>query len=151
MKFTLTLLLTALLALAALGQTENPPAELNLGFEKSSDSAKLPDRWAQWGAGYSLKADSAEKKSGNVSLSLEPLDTAASFGAAAYQIPALYDGKEIELRGFLKLKDVTDGFAGLFLRVDGEGGVMQFDNMQSRDIKGSADWTEYSIKLPLPA
>jgi C-terminal processing protease CtpA/Prc len=150
MKFTLTLLLTALFALTTFGQPENPPAELNLGFEKSSDAAKLPDKWAQWGTGYSLKTDSAEKKAGNVSLSLEPANQAASFGAAAYRIPALYEGKEIELRGFLKLKDV-DGYAGLFLRVDGEGGVMEFDNMQSRDIKGSADWAQYSITLPLPA
>ncbi len=154
MKLLLTLLLTALFALTTFGQVENagnPPAEFNLGFEKSSDAAKLPDKWAQWGTGYSLKTDSSEKRSGNVSLSLEPADTAASFGAAAYQIPALYEGKEIELRGFLKLKDVTGGFAGLFLRVDGESGVMEFDNMQSRDIKGSADWAQFSITLPLPA
>ncbi|HEV7643592.1 MAG TPA: S41 family peptidase [Pyrinomonadaceae bacterium] len=154
MKLLLTLLLTALFALTAYGQAENavnPLAEFNLGFEKSSDAAKLPDKWAQWGTGFSLKTDSTEKKAGNVSLSLEPLDKTASFGAAAYQIPALYEGKEIELRGFLKLKDVSDGFAGLFLRVDGENGVMEFDNMQSRDIKGSADWTQYSITLPLPA
>ncbi len=151
MKFTLTLLLIVLLAFFAVavpGQTEDPAA-FNLGFEKITDSAKLPDKWMMWGAGYSLKADNTEKKNGAVSLSLEPADASASFGAAAYQIPALYDGKEIELRGFLKLKDVSGGFAGLFLRVDGESGVMQFDNMQSRDIKGSADWTEYSIKLPL--
>lgn len=50
----------------------------------------------------------------------------------------------------MKMKDVSDGFGGLFLRIDGEGGVLQFDNMQSRNLSGTADWTEYSIKLPLP-
>jgi len=152
MKFTLILLLTVLLTFTVFTQPENNSADFNLGFEKISDNAKLPDKWVQWGSGYNLKIDNAEKKSGSAAVSLEPPPEKAdnTFGAVAYQIPANYTGKEIELRGFLKLKDVAGGYAGLFLRIDGDSGVLQFDNMQSRNVGGSSDWTQYSIKLPLP-
>lgn len=140
---------------AALGQSENRPTEFNFGFEKVAPNEKLPEKWFQFGNGYSLKIDNAEKKGGNNSVLIEPLPPPAkvenSFGSVASTIPANYQGREIELRAFLKLKNVTDGFAGLWMRIDGESGaVLQFDNMQSRGLKGSTDWTQYSIKLPLP-
>ena len=152
MKSTLTLLLIIFLAFAASGQSEKDAADLNLDFEKISDNTKLPDKWLPWGQGFDLKVDNTEKKSGNASVSMEPAAqvTENSFGAIGYRIPAAYAGKEIELRGFLKLKDVSGGFAGLLMRIDGEGGPLQFDNMQTRNLGGSSDWTQYSIKLPLP-
>ncbi len=111
MKYTLTLLLTLFLTFTVSCQTENP-ADFNFDFEKISDNAKLPDKWMQWGSGYDLKIDNAEKKSGKASLSLEPgaEKTENSFGAAAYTFPASYAGKEIELRGFLKLEGRDGGW-----------------------------------------
>lgn len=148
----LSFLLAVFLTLAAAVQPQTAPPDLNLGFEKVSEAGKLPDNWTTMGSGYSLNVDAVEKKSGQNSLRIEPVPAGGGgFGAAAYSIPGNYEGKEIELRGFLKLKDVSDGFAGLFLRIDGESGPLKFDNMESRRIAGSSDWTEYSIKLPLPA
>jgi len=148
----LSLLLTLFGILAVAGQSPITPPELNMGFEKISDRTKMPDKWSQMGSGYTFTADPDEKKGGLMSLRIEPLAGAnPTFGAASYSIPAVYEGKEIELRGFLKLADVSEGFAGLWLRIDGGAGPLQFDNMESRQIKGSSDWTAYSIKLPLPA
>jgi C-terminal processing protease CtpA/Prc len=148
----LTLIVTFVFAVFA--QTENQPIEFNLGFEKVTANEKLPDKWLQFGSGYNLKIDTTEKKSGNNSVLIEAIASAEksenALGAIACQIPADYQGKEIELRGFLKLKDVSDGFAGLWMRIDGDGGVLEFDNMQSRQIQGTSDWTQYTIKLPLP-
>jgi C-terminal processing protease CtpA/Prc len=153
MKSIYALVLTVFFGLTIFGQSENTPPEFNFGFEKVSANEKLPDKWAQFGSGYSLKIDNTEKRSGNNSMLIElpPEKTEDSAGIISYTIPANYEGKEIELRGFLKLKNVSDGFAGLWLRIDGEGGNLEFDNMQSRQIKGTSDWTQYSIKLPLPA
>src|SRR5690606_36023841 len=90
-------------------------------------------------------------KSGSRSVMIKPpLDGKGSFGAAAYSLPALYKGKTIELKGYIKLKDVADGFAGLFMRIDGDDGVLEFDNMQKQNLTGTADWKEYTIKLLLP-
>lgn len=150
MKSILALMFTVFLVFTVFAQ--NDLYEFNFGFEKVATNEKLPDKWVQFGTGYILRIDSNEKKSGNNSVLIEPPAEKVenAFGSIATTIPAYYEGKEIELRGFLKLKDVSDGFAGLFLRIDGETGVLQFDNMQSREIKGSIDWTQYSIKLPLP-
>ncbi|HTH37738.1 MAG TPA: hypothetical protein VL572_07220, partial [Pyrinomonadaceae bacterium] len=152
MKTTLRLfILIVCISFTLAAQTQSLQPELNMSFEKISDTAKLPDKWLPMGSGYVLKADPDEKKTGLLSLRIEPVPGGSpGFGAAGYSIPATYEGREIELRGFLKLKDVSEGFAGLWLRIDGEGGPLQFDNMESRKITGSSDWTAYSIKLPLP-
>jgi hypothetical protein len=152
MKFICALVFSIFAVFTVFAQTENKSIEFNFGFEKVSANEKLPDTWFQFGSGYILKIDNTEKKSGNNSILIEPPAEKPqnSFGSVAFTIPANYQGKEIELRGFLKLKNVSDGFAGLWLRIDGESGVLQFDNMQSRQIQGTSDWTQYSVKLPLP-
>jgi C-terminal processing protease CtpA/Prc len=151
-KTVLSLLVASCVVFAATARSQTGLPDLNMGFEKISDTAKLPDGWGPMGSGYSAKADPDEKRSGRVSLRIEPGPAGnASFGAVAYSIPASYEGREVELRGFLKLQDVADGFAGLWLRIDGDGGSLQFDNMQSRNIAGTSGWTAYSVKLPLPA
>lgn len=70
------------------------------------------------------------------------------FSSLTTGIPADFTGAQIELRGLLKTQDVT-GFAGLWLREDGESDTVAFDNMQNRQLNGTHDWAEYSIKLPL--
>lgn len=50
----------------------------------------------------------------------------------------------------MKLQNVSEGFAGLFLSIDGENGPLQFDNMRKRNIQGTRDWAQYTIRLPLP-
>lgn len=152
MKFAYVLLLIILLVFSIFGQTENTPPEFNFDFEKVTPNQNLPDKWARFSGGYNLKIDTTEKKSGNNSVLIEPPPVKAenTFGSIVYTLPATYQGKEIELRGFMKYKDVSDGFAGLWMRIDGESGMLQFDNMQSRGLSGSADWTQYSIKLPIP-
>lgn len=137
---------------AAAGQSQEIPADFNFGFEKVTANRTLPDNWNQGGTGYSVKVDSSEKKSGNNSILIEspPERSENLFGVAVLVIPGNYEGTEIELSGFLKLRNVSDGFAGLWLRIDGDSGSLQFDNMQSRGLNGTSDWTQYSIKLPIP-
>ena len=151
-KYLLVSILLCMPTVAA-GQPQTDKPVFNFGFEKITDKAKLPDQWMEWGSGYILKTDTTEKRTGGAAVLIEspPEKKGGTFGSVGYAIPAQYEGKEIELRGFLKLKDVSEGFGGLLLRLDGESGTLQFDNMRSRNLAGSADWTQYSIKLPLPA
>lgn len=75
-----------------------------------------------------------------------------NFGVATATFPVgAAAGKRVRFSGFIKTEDVTDGFAGLWCRVDGASGVLAFDNMQNRGIKGTTDWREYSIELPVAA
>jgi len=60
-----------------------------------------------------------------------------------------FRGKRVRLSAFVKTRSITEG-AGLWLRVDGNGGVMAFDNMMNRSISGTTNWTHMSIVLDVP-
>lgn len=120
----------------------------NLGFESQKEGETLSDGWFKWG-NYALTIDNSAysgKKSGKISAA----STENSFGSIAYRIPAKYTGKTITLEGFMKIKNVENGFAGLLLRIDGNGSTLAFDNMQQQQITGTKDWQKYSITLDYP-
>ena len=150
-KYSLAIILS-FLTVCGYGQNKLIPTEFNLGFEKNFQNQKLPDGWFQWGTNYHLGIDTIIVHSGRKSILIQPTDrrTKGSFGCVAYLIPARYEGKEIELKAYMKLQDVSDGPIGLMLRIDGSSGTLKFDNMQQRNIMGSKDWTSYSVKLPYP-
>ena len=133
-------------------QKENDSLDFNFGFESISKNSTLPNNWIKWGDGYNLKIDTIEKHSGKNSILIEPATkkTKNSFGCIAYPIPAEYEGNEIEVKAYFKLNNVTDKPIGLLLRIDGNSGILEFDNMQKRNIQGTSDWTLYSVKLPYP-
>lgn len=143
MKKTLIIALSLITFISHAQQSE----KFNLGFENQSDTTSLTDGWFKWGD-YDLKIDSLSHsglKSGKIT-SIESSD----FGGIAYNIPANYSGKKIMLEGFMKIKNVENGFAGLLLRIDGNDSSLVFDNMQSQDVKGTKDWQKYSITLDYP-
>jgi C-terminal processing protease CtpA/Prc len=119
-----------------------------LGFELPRDNAP-PEGWT--GAPVStISSDIREVHGGRASVRIErhPGDPSA-FSSVVTFIPVDFHADAIELRGFLRTKDV-EGFAGLWLREDGTlAKSLAFDNMQARHINGTTDWTRYSIKLPL--
>ncbi|MGF1587103.1 MAG: S41 family peptidase [Bacteroidales bacterium] len=119
----------------------------NLGFETHSNINALSDGWFKWGD-FMLTIDTLSN-SGQKSGKITSTDS-GQFGSIAYKIPANYNGKTIELEGYMKIKNVTNGFAGLLLRIDGTGGPLAFDNMQNQNISGTSDWQKYSIKLDYP-
>ena len=71
-----------------------------------------------------------------------------NFSTITKSIEMDFSGASVELRGFLRTEDVSD-FAGLWMREDGESSALAFDNMQSRQLKGTTGWSEYSISLPV--
>jgi hypothetical protein len=63
-----------------------------------------------------------------------------------------YTGKRMRFSGWVKSETVAS-WAGLWMRVDGNGSpsrTLAFDNMQSRGIKGTTDWTRYEVVLDVP-
>lgn len=141
------------MVITAHGQGVNRRPELNLGFEKRKNASAFAENWDWSGRGYNVSIDTVEKHGGTASLKIESKagQPANDFGFCGYTIPAIYEGEEIELRAWMKLQDVKDGEVGLLLRIDGDTGTIQFDNMQSKKIQGTRDWALYSVKLPLPA
>jgi C-terminal processing protease CtpA/Prc len=63
-------------------------------------------------------------------------------------VPVEFSGTTIEWRGFLRTENVSE-FMGLWMRQDGDTPNLAFATMQPQQIKGTRDWTEYSITLPV--
>ncbi|MEM1119751.1 MAG: S41 family peptidase [Bacteroidota bacterium] len=141
-------LLTLILVISFSTSQAQENQKFNFGFEKQEAGAKLAEGWFKWGD-YELSMASSSH-SGKQAAKITSDAAGSSFGSIAYRIPANYEGKTIELKGFMKIKDVAGGFAGLLLRIDGNGQGLAFDNMAQQKITGTKDWQEYSIKLDYP-
>lgn len=131
----------------------NPKSdEFNLGFEMITDH-NLPYIWlgAQQIKGYKIVCDTIEKHSGKRSLLIEKVDSkdASYMGQSLGVIPAKYEGKEIEVKAFLKFESVSE-FVSLGVAVDdADYDRLKFEQVGYNKLKGSADWKEYSVKMPL--
>ena len=128
-------------------------SNLNLGFENVSKPNGIPDGWVQWGNwSYDIQVDSLVKRSGKYALRVEPKrepTAAREFGCPSFAIPAIFEGENVTLKAFMRTEGV-DRPIGLMLRIDGNDGSLQFDNMYRKGLMGTPEWEEYSVTLPLP-
>lgn len=109
--------------------------------------------WNSYPAGFdgTVRMDSTVVHEGRWACRFDRDSThGTAFTALALSLPVDFPGDSIELRGWLKLEGVV-GSAGLWQRQDGKAGMVQFDNMQSRNFNGTRDWAEYRLVLPRDA
>ena len=66
-----------------------------------------------------------------------------SFNAADYL------GKRVRFSAVVKTEDVQS-WAGLWMRIDKGSQTVEFDNMQNRPLKGTANWKKYDVVLDVP-
>lgn len=123
-----------------------PKNGANLDFELMD--GLILKGWEVFGEsdGYVHLIDDSAFYSGNQSVSIEHIGPGEGFKAWSYSIPAIYQGDKITLRGYIKTENVSDGWAGLWMRIDPS---VSFDNMQQSGITGTTDWTQYEITLDL--
>lgn len=119
------------------------PAKIeNLDFETSENNS--PALWKLMGNNSAkVFSDFNEKQQGKASAVIESEGT-EGFRAIMYTLPNNYAGRKITLSGYLKTENVTDGFAGLWMRIDPE---VAFNNMQNVGLKGTNDWKKYEVTL----
>ncbi|MES2515783.1 MAG: S41 family peptidase [Bacteroidota bacterium] len=123
------------------------PANEKFNFDFESIYAKMPVGWKNFGGeGYGIYLDSVLKKNGKYSAVIESNVGTPDFKAWAFTLPENYSGKKIKLSGFIKTENVTEGYAGLWMRIDPNIG---FDNMNKRGISGTTDWTKCEITLDM--
>ena len=133
------------------GQPYSDTSKFDLDFESSS-----PIGFYTGGNGYQVKLDKRFSQSGKQSLLMRyaPPPPIANGGATAIaEFPAdIAIGKRVRLSGYIKTREVSQGWAGLWLRIDGPSGAMlAFDNMEDRGATGTTDWERYEVELPVPA
>ena len=145
--FSCTLCLHAQTATKADPLPERQTVQKVLGFEVE-EGGGLPTGW-HGGPAATIAADNKIAHSGQWSARLERKpDSEGTFSTLTKSLPMDFAGTEIELRGFLRLQDVSD-FVGLWMREDADGNSVVFTNMQDQKVHGTRDWAEYSIKLPV--
>jgi hypothetical protein len=117
-----------------------------LSFE-FADSSGVPAGWRVWMPPMRWDATAPHGGRGAARIDRDSL-SGNEFSAFSRTIPAEAAGDTLELRGWLRTEKVG-GYAGLWLREDGLGGSVQFENMEKRNITGTSPWTEYRVALPL--
>ena len=144
---------TTLLPLLLFASLLSAQKSFNYSFEKFDPATgKLAD-WAlgtggNSGSKYLLDLDSTAVVGGRYSARLSATKDGGEFGAFSLSFPADFEGKTITFKGWIKTENVSqDGWAGLWLRLDGESDFVGFDNMQDRGLKGNNEWKQYSIEL----
>ncbi len=139
----LAFMLVLVLSYAALGADSEPGV-----FDFESGPGQGPENW-RGGAVATLFNDSTVVHTGHLSARIQrDDDSEGPFSALSFRLPADRQGDFVELRGWMKSEDVEEWF-GLWLRLDGNGGVLSLDNMQSRNLSGTTEWTEYRTKIYL--
>ncbi len=117
----------------------------NLDFEQVSNG--YPTGWINSGySDYVIGIDSTTTYHGNFSVSIEYSGSNPGYKTWGLRIPDIYNGKQITLSGYIKTENVTDGYAGLWMRIDPQIGL---NNMHQKGITGSTDWTRYEITLDM--
>lgn len=121
-------------------------AQSNLGFEAAAEAQGLP----AWRAGsVDAALDREVVFAGAQSLKLTR-DAGGRGGRVTQRIPAeAIRGERFALTAYVKTEAVTDGTAGLWLRIDGAGGRLYFDGLRERGARGTSDWTRYALEAPL--
>jgi len=139
-------------ALSCFAQTSTTPidqASLTkiLGFE-NEHSGDHPDGWFANPPGTVFNDDKIVH-SGQWSVRIERnAQSTGEFSVIGRSISREFSGKSIEMRGFLRTEDVT-GYTGLWMRQDNGSEMLALENMQSQQLKGTHDWAEYKITLPI--
>jgi hypothetical protein len=121
--------------------------------QASTVDETIPTPWFKNGqppAATDCKAgiDTDLEKSGTPNLTLKCLETIDGFVGVMQDFGASdYLGKRVRFSAQVKSQNV-ESWSGLWMRIDDKGRPNSaFDNMQRRPIKGTADWTPYSVVL----
>lgn len=97
----------------------------NIDAEELAAGSKIPKGWIfafneDQKKAYVAELDPIVKHSGKHSISILNVNNKTAFYAIEYPILKTYEGREILLKGYIKTENVKSGFAGLWMRIDGE-------------------------------
>jgi erythromycin esterase len=111
---------------------------------------RIPKGWIKTGShthNYEIALDGIVKHGGKVSSHIRHTGASAEgFGTLMQLFKANdYRGKRLRLSAWMKTENADS--AQLWLRLDGTRGMVGFDNMNNRPVRGTVDWKKYEIVL----
>lgn len=140
------------------GDGKIPPDTVNVPFEPTQPVSTLPAEpmptgWMRIGsAAFRVGLDRSVSRSGGTSGHIAASTASPDGFASLSQIIGAddYRGKRIRFSAYVKTRNASGIGAGLWMRVDGNGGVLAFDNMQARPVLGTVDWMQAVVVLDVP-
>ncbi len=57
--------------------------------------------------------------------------------------------KKLTISAYIKTEGVSEGVASIWMQLNGAGRMVSDKNSDDQGGKGTADWTRYTIELPL--
>lgn len=152
MRRQLTLII--LITVVCFGCNNTNSTKFNLDFEYVAENNQ-PAQWSMPDKsyhGYVSELDSGQKKLGRYSLHMSQIDSGKSGWAIFSQdLPAsMVRGRTIELSGWIKTDQVTEGFADLYLEEYKDVNFNSFPvDTLNRGVRNSSGWTQIVIKKHL--
>jgi len=128
----------------------SPPARtlsMPLGWQQAGTAGT-----AEFSRPYVVGVDYSTPRSGGAAAYVAQARqvTTSEFGGLSQSVSAIpYRGLRVRWRMWLRPIQVT-GWAGAWLRVDGFGRILAFDNMSARPVRGTTDWTEAEVVVDIP-
>lgn len=131
------------MTIAAYCQTKEN--KFNFDFEQIENG--IPIGWTKsYSENYTVSLDSIYVKKGKYSTLIEFNEGSVDYKSFNFTIPDSYNGKKITLSGYIKTENVSDGFAGLLMKIEPN---IAFNNMEDSGVKGTVDWNKYEIVLEM--
>lgn len=128
-------------------------AKAQVTFNGNFETLTLDGKPTGWdmafntGPSYKIKLDSAVKLQGKYAVSIAYDTGKVFFGAINHHIKQTFIGNTLILRGHIKTENV-EGFASLFLSINGVDGQIGQVGMRNQKLNGTNDWKEYNIEVP---
>ncbi len=126
----------------------------SLTAEAAKANNKAPDGWVIGGNnpnGYEIGLDLQVRHGGKAGSYIRSVSSQPpGFVTLMQSVKAdAFRGKRVRLSGYIKGNAIAQ-YAGLWMRVDGAGYALNFDNMSNRLILGTKDWKRYEVVLDVP-
>jgi hypothetical protein len=144
-------MVVVLLIVGTLPLASGAVAQQNAGFEATESNSDPIPHWKTHEEGYEVTVTADTAYEGSQSLRMRRT-ASGRVGVATQTLEADSLGTEgLRLSGYIKTQDVVDGYAGLWVRVDGahrEGLILK--NMSDHGVKGTRSWRRYEVEMPVP-
>ncbi|MBY0502889.1 MAG: erythromycin esterase family protein [Bryobacteraceae bacterium] len=103
--------------------------------------------WSLFAAGYELAPDT-DAVSGNYSMRIRSF-TADALAPTSVVLPTdLLRGKRVKISGWIRTASIpAPGYAAIWFRVDGAGGVLSLENMFQLAIRDTTPWKRYEYEV----
>src|SRR5512133_3853372 len=75
-------------------------------------------------------------------------ESTQQFSTMTMALPVDFAGESVEFSGWVKTADVS-GVASIWMRLDGASGGLAFDSSEKLQVKGTTEWTRYTVRVAL--